>query len=147
MSAELAGPTAADVGRAAKPRPLRMGFVKLVVEDLEPRAAFYGEALGLEVLRRIAAEGVTELVLGRPGSEADLRLVLVQHTEPKGVTLGSAYGAIGLLTDNVDDCYDRALSAGAAPQRPPFDFPGGRAAFVLDPDGREIEFLYLRPDR
>jgi predicted enzyme related to lactoylglutathione lyase len=45
----------------------------------------------------------------------------------------------------VDDAYQRALAAGGQEMLPPQDFPGGRFAFVTDPQGASFGLLKTNP--
>jgi predicted enzyme related to lactoylglutathione lyase len=123
---------------------LRVGtfaFMKFVVEDLDSMAAFYGAAIGLVTATRIETGDLTELVLRDPASDHGLCVVLCGYADGRRSVLGGAYGALGLYVPDVDAAHARALSAGAAELRPPFDVRGLRVSFVQDPEGREIEFL------
>ncbi len=65
-----------------------------------------------------------------------------------GAAAGRGYGGgtmVGLQVTDVDQAYDRAIALGAATVWEPRDMPWGRAAQVLDPDGRPVELnLALR---
>jgi len=47
---------------------------------------------------------------------------------------------VGFQVESVEASYEAALRAGAKSLVEPSDFPWGRRALVLDPDGRVVEF-------
>jgi predicted enzyme related to lactoylglutathione lyase len=118
-----------------------MVFVKLIVADLPAMTAFYDRAFGLTCVRTIQMEGLEEAVLQRPGDERGPSLILYHHTDKRPLSLGTAHGPIGLAVPDVDAAFAQAVSVGGRPHRQPFDVPGMRIAFVLDPEGHEIELV------
>jgi predicted enzyme related to lactoylglutathione lyase len=136
---------------ATSPRPqvakgpsFRFGFVKFVVADLATMAAFYQRIFGFEVAQTIELPDATELVLRRAGDDNGFSLILYGLHNRRPVTVGDAHGPLGLYVRDVDAAYAYAVDAGATAHRPPFDTGPMRAAFVLDPEGREIELLSIR---
>lgn len=124
-------------------------LVTLLVDDIEVSRAFYRDVIGLSVQkdrgdyielenpglrlalypRRRLAEMLELSVLGEPGRGHAVVLSL-------SVDRASA----------VDEAYQKIVSRGARPMRPPEDMPWGpRAAFFLDPDGNLLEVL-ARPE-
>jgi predicted enzyme related to lactoylglutathione lyase len=61
---------------------------------------------------------------------------------PAGVP---SYWAVYFDVEDVDDAYQRALAAGGQEMLPPQDFPGGRFAFVTDPQGASFGLLKTNP--
>ena len=125
-----------------------MGFVKFVVQDLEKMRSFYERAFGLVVAQTIDLPDILELVMRRPGEEAGFSLILYWPKDggPNGgnVAVGTAHGPLGLYVRDVDAAYTHAVKEGAAPFREPWDTEAMRVAFVLDPEGRELELISMR---
>jgi predicted enzyme related to lactoylglutathione lyase len=123
---------------------VRFGFVKFVVGDLEAMRSFYERAFGLVVAQTVDLPDIVELILRRPGEEAGFSLILYWPKAGGEVSVGSAHGPIGLYVRDVDAAYAHAVAQGATPHREPWDATGMRVAFVLDPEGREIELVSMR---
>jgi predicted enzyme related to lactoylglutathione lyase len=121
-----------------------LGFVKLVVRDLEPMLAFYERVLGLVAAQTIETPEITEKVLRKPGQTAGAGLILYRHKDGREITLGTAYGPVGFYVRDVDAAFAHAVAHGATPHREPWDAGNLRVAFVLDPEGREIELISVR---
>jgi catechol 2,3-dioxygenase-like lactoylglutathione lyase family enzyme len=117
--------------------PLSLGFVKFNVSDLAAMEAFYVEALGMTVQKRLEFPGLTEIILSSGGAD----LALVRYDDGRDISLGSASGPIGIYLNDVDGAYDRAIAAGGTSRQPPTSMGGIRVALVADPEGHEIEFL------
>ena len=130
------------------PITVRMGFVKFVVQDLEKMRSFYERAFGLAVAQTIDLPDIVELVMRRPGEEAGFSLILYWPKDggPNGgnVAVGTAHGPLGLYVRDVDIAFAHAVKEGATPHREPWDATGMRVAFVLDPEGRELELISMR---
>jgi lactoylglutathione lyase len=126
------------------PISVRMGFVKFVVQDLEKMRSFYERAFGLVVAQTIDLPDIMELVMRRPGEESGFSLILYWPKTGGNVTVGNAHGPLGLYVRDVDIAFAHAVKEGAAPHREPWDAAGMRVAFVLDPEGRELELISMR---
>ncbi len=126
------------------PISVRMGFVKFVVQDLEKMRSFYERAFGLVVAQTIDLPDIIELVMRRPGEDSGFSLILYWPKTGGSVTVGNAHGPLGLYVRDVDIAFAHAVKEGAAPHREPWDTPGMRVAFVLDPEGRELELISMR---
>lgn len=124
---------------------VRFGFIKFVVRDLDAMASFYERAFGLVVAQTIDLPDITELVLRRPGEEAGFSLILYRNKAGGEVVIGTGHGPLGLYVRDVDAAYAHAVRQGATPHREPWDATGMRVAFVLDPEGRELELISMRP--
>jgi predicted enzyme related to lactoylglutathione lyase len=121
------------------------GFVKLVVRDLEGAVAFYERALGLTAAQTIDLPELTEKVLRKAGSEGGPALILYHHKDGREITLGNAHGPVGFYVRDVDAAFAHAVACGGKPDRPPWDAsPTMRVAFVLDPEGHEIELVSMK---
>jgi lactoylglutathione lyase len=123
---------------------VRFGFMKFVVRDLPAMRSFYERALGLVVAQTIDLPDIVELVMRRPGEEAGFSLILYWNKDGRDVAMGSGHGPLGLYVRDVDAAFAHAVAHGAAPHREPWDTEAMRVAFVLDPEGRELELISMR---
>jgi predicted enzyme related to lactoylglutathione lyase len=119
-------------------------FVKLVVRELEPMLDFYDRVLGLVPVQTVDTPEMTEKILRKRGQEAGAGLILYRHKDGREITLGNAYGPVGFYVRDVDAAYAHAVAEGATPHRPPWDAGNLRVAFILDPEGREIELVSVK---
>ena len=121
----------------------RIGNVALWVSDLERSERFWTDGLGLEVLARIETADVRELLVGSPdgGTQVLLSKATVDADEnrPSPVGIWKVY----LDVDDVLAAFERAVGAGATPDREPFELELPNLtitlAFVRDPDGYLLE--------
>jgi catechol 2,3-dioxygenase-like lactoylglutathione lyase family enzyme len=115
-----------------------LGHVKLPVSDLAVSRAFYSEALaplGFELVY----DGTRSLGFGPPPLE--LFAVELSHEPILGVHI--AFNAVDRAS--VDAFHTAALAAGGRDNGAPGLRPYGEsyyAAFVLDPDGHNIEAVH-----
>ena len=140
MSETVAAPQTATTTAPS----VRFGFVKFVVQDLEAMRSFYERAFGLAVAQTIDQPDFMELILRRPGEETGFSLILFWYRNGPEVAVGSAHGPLGLFVRDVDAAYAHAVKEGATAHREPYDTGAMRVAFVLDPEGREIEIISMR---
>jgi lactoylglutathione lyase len=129
---------------ANKPPSARFGFMKFVVRDLDAMRSFYERAFGLVVSQTIDLPEIMELVLRRPGEDSGFSLILYWNKDGRDVAVGTGHGPLGLFVRDVDAAYAHAVSQGATPHREPWDTEAMRVAFVLDPEGRELELISMR---
>ena len=134
----------APKSEAVAPVSVRMGFIKFVVHDLQAMRGFYERALGLVVAHTIELPDAVELIMRRPGEENGFSLILYWNRDGREVAVGSAHGPLGLYVRDVDAAFAHAVQEGAAPHREPWDTDAMRVAFVLDPEGRELELISMR---
>jgi predicted enzyme related to lactoylglutathione lyase len=123
---------------------VRFGFMKFVVRDLDAMRSFYERAFGLVVAQTIDLPDIMELVMRRAGEDAGFSLILYWNKDGRDVAVGTGHGPLGLYVRDVDAAYAHAVKEGGAPHRPPWDTEAMRVAFVLDPEGREIELISMR---
>jgi lactoylglutathione lyase len=122
---------------------VRFGFMKFVVRDLEAMRSFYERAFGLVVAQTIDLPDIMELVMRRAGEDAGFSLILYWNKDGREIAAGTAHGPLGLYVRDVDAAYAHAVKEGATPHREPWDTGAMRVAFVLDPDGRELELISM----
>ncbi len=122
-----------------------MGFGHMAVgaTDFDRSMAFY-KALGCKLYTQWG-EGDSRIALLDIGDGNKLELFAkpdIVHTE-QGPFIHLAFAV-----QNVDEAYRRALEAGAAPDKPPYELDLNshplkitlRVAFVKGPDGETLEF-------
>ena len=132
------------------------------VSDLDRSVRFYGDVLGLELvarwvrdqeyLRELVGYPDVELhvaVFRLPSSDAFLEVLEYRNVErhavdPAPANPGTAHFC--LYVDGLDALYERLLAAGVrfvSPVKSPDVGPnrGGKAVYMLDPDGIRIELL------
>ena len=119
-------------------RAVFVDHLTLRVQDLEASRRFYRAALSPWGSREVEAEG-GEVSIGPEGSE-DL-----------AIAAGEASGPIHLAfaasdRDTVDRFYEAALAGGGrdngAPGERPQYHAGYYAAYVIDPDGNNVEAVF-----
>ena len=121
-----------------------MSFTKLVVDDLEAMARFYGDVYGLtEVMRfqgAVGTEPIDEIILGRDGQMAGL--ILFKYLERSTPPLGEVI--LGFGTPDLAGVTARCAAAGGTVVVEPYD-PGlagaSRIAFLADPEGHLAEVI------
>ena len=118
---------------------IALGFLKLVVDDLEAMVSFYTAAFGFVVRDRIDLPELEEAMLVQPGQT--FNLVLLRWKDGRALTVGNAHGPIGMTTRNLDQTFAHAVASGATPEREPYGLGAMRIAFVFDPEGHEIELI------
>jgi lactoylglutathione lyase len=118
---------------------LTLAFFKLVVKDVDAIAAFYQAAFGFGERNRLDLPNVEEAMLTLPGQV--FNLVLCRWKDGREIMLGNGYGPVGLVTRDVDAAFARAIANGGTSAREPFVVGKNRIAFVLDPEGHEIELI------
>jgi catechol 2,3-dioxygenase-like lactoylglutathione lyase family enzyme len=117
---------------------VRIDHVKLPVADLERTKAFYAaalEPLGYELV----FEGPQSIGFGRD----DFEPIAFQQTPSPSA--GTHVALTAFDTASVDAFYAAAVDAGGLDNGPPGERPYGDeyyAAFVLDPDGHNIEAVH-----
>lgn len=131
----------------------RIDHTGIGVADIQVSARFYEavlETLGLRPLMRItrafgAATGGDDPDLGGVGYGADYPIFWIDLFHPSGVKQHTAFRANA--RDEVEAFYRTALEVGGRDNGAPGPRTGGYpsgyfAAFVLDPDGNNIEVVF-----
>jgi lactoylglutathione lyase len=116
------------------------------VTDLEASLAFYRDALGLVVTRRIDSEAgrYTLVYLAAPADAAEARqhgrpeIELTHNWDPEVYTGGRSFGHMAFEVEDIHATCARLAAAGITINRPPRD---GRMAFVRSPDQISVELL------
>ena len=120
--------------------------VKLPVTDLAASRAFYAGALA-PFGYKLVFDGPASLGFGTgDGGDDDEPFALELQSAP---TVGTHVAFTASSVAQVDEFHAAALAAGGRDNGPPSDRPYGGsyyAAFVLDPDGHNIEAVYHGPE-
>ncbi len=134
----------------------RIDHTGIGVADMSRSASFYDAALGalgLSPLVRITRDGTLagggDDQIGGVGYDADYPIFWIDVFHPHGVRQHIAFRAIGRA--EVESFHAAAIAAGGrdngAPGLRAGGYPSGYyAAFVLDPDGNNIEAVLREPD-
>jgi uncharacterized glyoxalase superfamily protein PhnB len=122
---------------------MKLGYTILYVADVGASVDFYERAFGLQRAMMHETEyaeldtGATRLAFARDGFIRELLPLAFTRAEPGGA---AAAMEIGLVTDDVEAAWRRALEAGAtavvAPERKPW---GQVVAHVRDLNGFIVE--------
>jgi catechol 2,3-dioxygenase-like lactoylglutathione lyase family enzyme len=121
---------------------VRIDHVKLPVSDLDATRAFYAAALAPFGWTLVWDEAPT-LGFGEGDAGPEDEPIAFQRYDPPIARTHVAFKA--LSRDEVDAFHAAALAAGGTDNGAPGDRPYGRAyyaAFVLDPDGHNVEAVY-----
>ena len=147
---------------AAITRAHHMG---LQVADLERSVAFYRDILGFEVIfawnpdadyiRRLVGYPGADIhaaVLRLPGTEVVLELLDYRNVERTAVDTATANPGtahIAFFVDDLDTLYVELVERGVRSVSPPVTptigpNEGGRAVYLIDPDGIRVELIQTR---
>lgn len=128
----------ADSPAAAEPFHARSLGASLTVRDLQASVAWYQDALGFAIDRRIEREGQLRAVALRAG---DVRILLNQDDGARGWdrVKGEGFSLMITTAQDVDGVAARIRAAGGTLDSEPADMPWGPRAFrVRDPDGYRL---------
>ena len=112
------------------------------ITDPARSVAFY-EALGFEKRRELPIrDEAINIFLGLPG-DAGHELELTYNFGVESYEIGTAYGHVALIVDDLDGTLERLREQGIEPERPPYTVRarGRRLCFVRDPDDYRIELI------
>ena len=116
-----------------------LAFFKIVTADVERAEAFFTGAFAMERTNQVEGPTFREIMLTAPGG--GFTLVLFQWRDGRALQSGSLHGPIGFITRDFDASLAQAIAHGATLDRGPFDYGGGQVAFLLGPEGHEIELM------
>jgi lactoylglutathione lyase len=119
--------------------PCVLGFFKLVVSDLERMVSFYETAFAFGVRDRVDLPNMEEAMLVLPGQK--FNLVLCRWKDGRKLTIGNGHGPVGLITRDIDSALARAVESGASTEMAPTSVGADRVAFIIDPEGHQIELI------
>ena len=121
--------------------PVRLGFFKLNVPDLDQATVFWRDAFGFEVLSRFDEAEFREHVMAIPSQGAAPNLMLVQYKDGRDVAVGPGHGPVGLVCTDIRASFDQAVARGAAGVNDVFEAAGVKIAVLKSPQGHEIELI------
>lgn len=113
------------------------------VRDEEASRAFYRDAFGLELTRRVDFDDFSLLYLAGPEDDFEVELT-VNRDRDRPYELGDGYGHLAVSVEDLDAEHARMTAAGLAPdpqKELSRDGFTARYFFVTDPDGYRIEVL------
>jgi uncharacterized glyoxalase superfamily protein PhnB len=121
----------------------KLGFVILYTRDVAKKIAFYEQAFGMKK-KAIVGDGAYGEVEGPPplgfASEAFVRSDGHVDFAPSRADGKAPAVEIGLVTDDVQAAYDRAVAAGCTPLLAPVQKPWGQTvSMVRDDEGVIVE--------
>jgi len=112
------------------------------IQEVDRSVEFYGK-LGFEELGRFPIrDEAINVFMGLPGDGA--RLELTWNKDNDGpYEVGTGYGHIAVMVDDLDATLERLASVGIEPEKPPYTVRegGSRLCFVRDPDDYRIELI------
>ncbi|TMA43797.1 MAG: lactoylglutathione lyase [Deltaproteobacteria bacterium] len=127
---------------------MRMLHTMLRVGNLERSLAFYGDVLGMRLLRRKDyPDGRFTLAFVGYGDESDHPVLELTHNwDTERYELGTGFGHVALGVEDVYQACDELRQKGAKVVREPgpMKHGGSEIAFIEDPDGYRIELIQLR---
>lgn len=120
------------------------------IRDLDSSLAFFRDALGLVVIRRVDVEaGRFSLIYlaasmdeNQAKDAAAPQVELTYNWDAEDYKGGRNFGHLAYEVDDIYATCERLMSHGVTINRPPRD---GRMAFVRSPDGISIELLQKKP--
>ena len=124
--------------------PVRLGFFKLNVTDMEPALSFWQGAFGFAVSATFDEPEFFEHVLALPNQPDGPSLMLVAYKDGRDARVGPGHGPVGLICDDIQASHDRALACDAEKMTGVFEAAGIRIAVLRSPQGHEIELIQLR---
>jgi catechol 2,3-dioxygenase-like lactoylglutathione lyase family enzyme len=134
----------------------------LTVSSLERALAFWGDALGAQVVMQQEKQGgYFEAIVGEHGVEVRMahlaidgeghRIELFEYRSPRGGSVAPRPADVGfahvcVACDDLDAMLARLVAAGGSPVSGPVTVDtganaGGRAVYVRDPDGHTVELF------
>jgi lactoylglutathione lyase len=119
----------------------RLFHISLVVADLEESVDFYTNMLGFKVIRYQNMSPYNAAFIWTGDGEPIIELMQAMPDAEGAAPVG--FGHLGLFVENVDDLYEKTITAGATwhsePRRPG---PGAPyMGFIKDPDGNRVEIM------
>ncbi|QKG72196.1 VOC family protein [Erythrobacter mangrovi] len=121
--------------------PALFAFVKLVVTDIEAATKFFVDGFGMTHADTVDTPAFREhMMTGKTGSAT---IVLFHWKDGREIELGNGWGPVGMITRDLDRDLKRVIAAGASQKGETVSFGPARIAFVLAPEGHEIEMMQM----
>ena len=116
-------------------------FVKLNVADIDAMTRFFVEGFGLTHADTVDTPQFREHMMA--GKKGSLTVVLFHRKTDEPIAIGNGWGPLGMITRDLDADVARAVNAGATQKGETVQFGPARIAFVLTPEGHEIELMQM----
>lgn len=116
-------------------------FVKLNVADIDAMTRFFVEGFGLTHADTVDTPQFREHMMA--GKKGSLTVVLFHRKTDEPIAIGNGWGPLGMITRDLDADVARAVDAGATQKGETVQFGPARIAFVLTPEGHEIELMQM----
>ncbi len=112
------------------------------VKNLEESLKFYGQLLGMKVVRTKRLDDCTLYFL-EDENGSQIELTYNDEIPEAGYANGNAFGHFAFAVDSFDKFTERLHSLGYEYLYEPFDLDGkgSMIAFIKDPDGNEVELV------
>ena len=122
-------------------RPAMFTFVKFTVSDIDAATTFFEEGFGMAHADTVDTPTFREHMMA--GKQGSATIVLFHWKDGREIEIGNGVGPVGMISRDLDADLDRAISAGASQKGETVSFGKARIAFVLTPDGHEIEIMQM----
>jgi predicted enzyme related to lactoylglutathione lyase len=125
---------------------IALQYVNITVNDVDESIAFYGDALGLEVVNDVASDGFRWVTLGN-SKQPGLGIVLSEPHAGRSQENGDAIqellvkGELPMLVfmaDDLDATFEKVRSSGAEVLQEPIDMGWARDCAFRDPSGNMV---------
>ena len=116
-------------------------FVKLNVADINAMTRFFEDGFGLTHADTVDTTYFREHMMA--GKKGSMTVVLFHSKTDEPIVIGNGWGPLGMITRDLDADLTRALDAGARQEGETVQFGPTRIAFVLTPEGHEIELMQM----
>lgn len=113
------------------------------VKDIDASMKFYTELLNMKLDEERRLEDCTLYFLSDEDNTCQIELTYNDETPENGYQNGNAFGHFAFSCDNLDKFSEKVNKLGYKYLYEPFDLngKGSKIAFILDPDGNEIELI------
>lgn len=113
------------------------------VKNLEDSFRFYKDLIGLKEIKKLRLEDCTLYYLGNNENETLIELTHNDDIPSEGYENGQAFGHFAFAVDSLDEFSEKVKNMDYEFLYEPFilEGTGMKIAFMLDPDGNEIEII------
>lgn len=118
---------------------LNLNSIVVGTTRYEEMAAFYEKVIGKPADLVDAENGVTGWLVG------SAFLGVLRHSQMQGDAQDPGRVMFNFETGEVQAEFDRLISLGAGPVRPPYELDGGWIATLADPDGNYFQLMTPMP--
>lgn len=118
---------------------MRWAHTMYRVSDLDESIGFY-ETLGFKESRRVPIKDEAIIVFLSIG-DSDEILELTYNHGVSSYEVGTGYGHIALVVDDLEKTLSELEGQGILPEKPPYRVDRSLLCFVNDPDGYRIELI------